>query len=138
MAADKLDPQDKTANGWVPTHTDRSIYQDIKLRAHHMRRHPTPAENRLWQKLRRRQICGFHFRQQHPIGQYIVDFFCAKARLVIEVDGAIHSQPGQDEYDIQRQSYLEELGLQILRFTNHEVMSRTDTVLERIAEELSR
>ena len=124
--------------GWAQTHTDRSVYQDIKQRAHIMRQNPTAAEDSLWQRVRRRQICGCQFRRQHVVGRFIVDFFCAEARLVIEVDGSVHNEPDQEEYDRQRQSFLEELGLRVLRFKNEDVLCRTDLVLFQIAEALRR
>ena len=102
-AAEENSPDESSETGWVQTHTDREIYADMKLRATYMRRNPTPAEDRLWRLLRGRQVGGFHFRRQHPIGRFIVDFYCAMARLVIEVDGSVHNQPGYDEYDSQRQ-----------------------------------
>ncbi len=108
-------PKDNESDGWVKTHTYSAVFQEIKQRAHYMRQHPIPAEYALRARLRRKQISGFHFRRQHPIGRFIVDFYCAKARLVIEVDGSIHNQPGQDEYDIQREAFLEDSGLCVLR-----------------------
>ena len=121
--------------GWVYSHTDRAIYHDIKLRAKHMRENPTVAEDILWQRLRRKQVGGFHFRRQHPIGRFIVDFYCADAKLVIEVDGSVHNEPGHDEYDAERQAFLEELGLKVLRFENTQVLRETDAVVEVIAEQ---
>lgn len=129
-------PQPNETDGWAETHTDRSIYHEIRQRAYTMRQNPTPAEDALWAQLRRRQIGAFHFRRQHPIDRFIVDFYCAKARLVIEVDGNVHDQPGYDEHDSQRQAHLESLGLRVLRFTNDDVMTELPRVLEIIAESL--
>ena len=117
------------------SHTDRAIYHDIKLRAKHMRENPTVAEDILWQRLRRKQVGGFHFRRQHPIGRFIVDFYSAKARLVIEVVGEIHDMSEQAEYDAERQAFLEELGLKVLRFENTQVLRETDAVVEVFAEQ---
>ena len=80
----------KGFQGWAHTHTDRAIYRDIQERARFMRQNPTPAENILWLRLRGKQVRGFHFRRQHPISRFIVDFYCSTARLVIEIDGSIH------------------------------------------------
>ena len=124
--------------GWAQTHTDKEIYQDIRLRALVMRQNPTEAECVLWQYLRRRQINGLHFRRQHPIGRFIVDFYCAKARLVIEVDGSVHDEPGHDEYDQERQAYLESLGLRVLRCRNEDVIQNVDVALESIRAALRR
>ena len=102
-----------------------------------MRKNPTQAEKLLWQKLRAKQVAGLRFRRQHPIGSFIVDFYCAESRLVIEVDGLIHDRPGYDEHDIQRQEFLEGLGLRVIRFTNAEVLNSTDSVLSKIIESVS-
>ena len=94
-----------------------------------MRKHPTPAENALWQRLRRRQL-GVKFRRQHAIGPFIVDFYCAEAALVVEVDGPIHQYTAEE--DAIRQEFLEAQGLRVLRFTNAEVENDIEGVLNRI------
>ena len=127
----------KKGEVWVSTYTDRAAYDDIKARAPHMRRNPTAAEKCLWQRLRKRQVLGFRFRRQHPINRFIVDFYCRGAGLVIEVDGSVHDSPEQAEYDRQRETFLEERGIQILRFTNTEVLHGTDMVIDTIARLLS-
>ena len=99
-----------------------------------MRKNLTPAENILWQRLRKKQFGGLRFRRQHPIGRFIVDFYCAEARLVVEVDGGVHDEPGHAEYDEDRQRFLQALGLRVLRFSNAQVINETDAVLEVIAE----
>ena len=124
----------KIFDGWAHTHTDRAVYRDIQERARLMRRNPTPAENILWQRLRQKQVGGFYFRRQHPIGHFIVDFYCAEAKLVIEVDGSVHRQPGHHEYDADRQLFLEHLGVNVIRFDNAQVLQETDAVVEAIAE----
>ena len=121
-------------DGWPHTHTDRAIYRDIQERARLMRQNPTRAEKILWQRLRGKQVGGFHFRRQHPIGRFIVDFYCASARLVVEVDGAVHNEPGHAEYDEDRQRFLQASGLRVLRFSNAQVVGETDAVVEVIAE----
>lgn len=123
-------------DGWAHTHTDRAIYRDIQQRASFMRQHPTRAENTLCQRLRQKQIGGLRFRRQHPINRFIVDFYCAEAGLIIEVDGAVHDEPGHAEYDEDRQAFLQELGLTVLRFSNAQVIRETDAVVEVIAEML--
>ena len=99
--------------------------------------HPTPAEALLWKRLRHKQIGGFHFRRQHPIVRFIVDFYCAEAKLVVEVDGPVHNEPGHDEYDHDRQAFLEELGLRVLRFPNQKVLQGIDLVVQVIAKSCS-
>lgn len=118
---------------WTPTHTDRAIYDEIKARAQLMRQNPTGAEKVLWQRLRRKQLMGFRFRRQQPIDRFIVDFFCRKAGLVVEVDGPVHNSPEHKEYDAQRSGFLQERGLVILRFQNDQVLYDIDSVLQDIA-----
>lgn len=77
------------------------------------RKTPTRSEAILWQALRRKQLDGRRFRRQQPIGPFVVDFFCGAERLIIEVDGPIHTT--QEEYDRRRQELLESLGLRVLR-----------------------
>ncbi len=95
-----------------------------------LRRRQTSAEQRLWLHLRGGQLTGMRFRRQQPIGPYIVDFYCASVRLVIEVDGPIHDE--QVEYDRERDAYLAAHDLRILRFTNDAVFSDQDAVLRTI------
>ena len=80
----------------------------------------TDAESLLWDELRDRQLLGFKFRRQHQIGKYVVDFYCHKARLVIECDGDIHSKAEAWHHDQNRDAYMSALGLSTLRFTNEE------------------
>jgi very-short-patch-repair endonuclease len=102
-----------------------------KFAARDMRNNPTRAERALWERLRGRQVKGLRFRRQHSIDRFIVDFYCAEARLVIEVDGASHAGP---TCDAERQSCLEALGLRVLRVTDAEVLTEIDAVIARIAE----
>jgi very-short-patch-repair endonuclease len=95
-----------------------------------LRRNLTDAEQRLWSRLRRRQVEGYRFRRQAPLGAYVVDFACFAARLVIEVDGGQHSW--RAEKDATRNSWLEANGFQVLRFWNNEVFGNLEGVLETI------
>jgi very-short-patch-repair endonuclease len=108
------------------------IHPTIRQRARELRRKQTPAEQRLWQRLRASQLAGHKFRRQHPIGRFIVDFYCAAARLVVEVDGDIHARDDQAAYDAARTEWLEDAGCHVLRVTNHDVRHRLDAVLEQI------
>ena len=108
----------------------------IQQRARELRKDLTPAEIKLWQVLRRRQIDGLHFRKQHAIGTYVVDFYCAKAKLCIEIDGDSHAE--QVEYDQARTEYLNERGYQVIRFTNREVFNHFEAVVQRIVDECQR
>jgi len=103
-------------------------------RARELRKNMTPAERRLWQKLRANRLEGWHFRRQQIIDGYIVDFYCHKAGLVIEVDGPIHLQ--QKDQDAERDAVLFARGLRVIRFTNREVMNNTNQVLQTILHEL--
>jgi len=103
-----------------------------KNKARALRKNPTDAERLLWKHLRLRQIGGYKFRRQQPLGHYIVDFVCLEKRLAIEVDGGQHSE--QTNYDTKRSVWLESQGFRILRFWNHEILKETDAVKQVIAE----
>jgi very-short-patch-repair endonuclease len=100
--------------------------------ARQLRQKLTPAEASLWNVLRRRQLLGLKFRCQHPVGRFIVDFYCPSCKLVVEVDGGIHLD--QKDYDEARTEQLRSFGYRVLRFTNEEVLNDLQTVLVRIAE----
>jgi len=86
----------------------------------------------LWKCLRNRQLNGLKFRRQHPLGRYIADFYCAEARLVIELEGKVHSKAGQREYDKIRKEELEARGLRVMKFNNEEVLKRAEMILTKI------
>jgi very-short-patch-repair endonuclease len=111
-------------------HTCPALWEKLRPIAREMRSKPTESENLLWQRLRRHQLYGFSFRRQHSIGQFIVDFYCAKARLVIEIDGKIHQY--KKEEDLIRQKYLESLGLKLVRFSNDVILNNIDEVSKEI------
>lgn len=111
------------------------LWEDLQTQALRMRREPTLAERRLWEEIRAGKIGGCRFRRQHPIGRFIVDFYCVSAGLVLEVDGKIHA--AQIERDQVRTAVLQGMGLRVLRFTNNEVLQQTDDVLQRIREALN-
>ena len=92
----------------------------------------TPAEQLLWTKLRSKQCDSFKFRRQHAIGPFIVDFFCPEQLLVVEIDGDVHAEKTQRTKDRQREKYLRFLRLQVIRYTNHEVLNNLDGVLEHL------
>jgi len=116
------------------TEDDLYVHPVILTRARELRQPLTPAELAVWARVRRRQL-GLHFRRQHPIWRFIVDFYCAAARLIVEVDGEIHAEPDQIEYDAAREEWLVRRGYRVIRFTNREVERQLDTVLEAIAAE---
>jgi very-short-patch-repair endonuclease len=111
--------------------TKAGLWEKLKPFARQMRRKPTPAEDKLWQRIRNKQILNFKFRRQHTINKFIVDFYCGEAQLIIEVDGKIHEYT--QEQDAIRQEFLESLGFKVIRFTNDEVLQEMPRVLSEIA-----
>lgn len=101
-----------------------------------LRREMTDAERRLWRILRGRQVAGAKFRRQHEYGPYILDFFCPERRLAIEVDGGQHLTPEGLARDTKRDSYLSATAIQVLRFTDREMLLETEAVRERIRQVL--
>lgn len=99
-------------------------------RAKELHRNMSPAEAKLWKHLRAHQMGDVHFRNQHAIGNYIVDFCAPRKKLIIELDGSQHLEQG--EYDEERTKYLETRGYKVLRFWNNDVMNQMDTVLQTI------
>lgn len=115
-------------------YTSLPIWQKIKPLAQQYRREQTPAEFFLWSRLRFRQINGVKFRRQHPIDRFIVDFYCHEAKLIIEVDGAIHDYSVED--DAIRQEFLESIGFEVVRFRNEEVFNDLERVVREILEKI--
>ncbi len=112
----------------------RDIPEVLLQKAKELRQKQTPAEQMLWQCLRANQLHGAKFRRQHNIGQYIVDFYCHAAKLVIELDGGIHES--QKDRDSDRDTYLKANGLQVLRFQNEEITQNLPQVLQTITNHL--
>lgn len=96
----------------------------------------TEAEKILWSCLRNRNLNGFKFRRQHPISDFIADFFCLECNLVVEVDGEYHNEREQKQYDEGRTYELNELNVKVIRFTNREVLKNIDFVLKEISKHL--
>jgi len=95
-----------------------------------MRREMTSAEACLWERIRGKRLGGLRFRAQHPVGQFILDFYCPICKLAIEVDGGSHD--GEAEQDMARTAQLTAYGYRVLRFTNTQVMTQIADVLEQI------
>lgn len=106
----------------------------LKELARELRRNATKSEVRLWQRLKRDQMHGYDFHRQKPIDEYIVDFFCNKLRLAIEVDGYSHQLEEIWEKDVIKTKRLNELGIQVFRFADHQVLNDMDNVLRVIEE----
>ena len=107
-----------------------SNYGDKTL-ARALRRESTAAENLLWQYLRRNTL-GIRFRRQHPIGPYVLDFFCYKLNLCIELDGDVHQAPLAYERDNMRTSYLNQQGITVLRYNNEVVYQNAEAIIQSI------
>ena len=105
-------------------------HPEIQKRARELRRPQTPAEQALWCVLRNSQLEGLKFRRQHPIGPFILDFYCAMLKLAVEVDGDSHAD--QVEYDTARTEWLNDRGIRVIRFTNDEVKKNLDGVVAEI------
>ena len=114
----------------MPNEKDYYLHPAIRARARELRRSQTPAESRLWERLRDSQLAGYKFRRQQPIDRFIVDFYCAASRLVVEVDGDSHAE--QVEYDAARTEWLEAQGYQVIRFANGDVHHHLEGVLTMI------
>ena len=97
-----------------------------------LRTNLTPAEAFLWKHLKSRQLSNRKFQRQHGIGFYIVDFYCASEKLIIELDGEVHNNPKAQEYDEKRTQYLESLGYKVIRFENKMVFDFLASVLGEI------
>ena len=106
-------------------------------RARELRVTQTSAELVLWKVLRNRGLLGFKFRRQHQFGDYIADFYCHDARLVIECDGSIHSYREQWHHDQARDAFMISNGLKVLRFTNEQILCDIESVLRTISEHLA-
>jgi len=107
---------------------------ELKQLSQQLRSNMTDAEKLLWSKARRKQLKGFQFYRQRIIGNYIVDFYCPKANLIIELDGGHHYTEESIKEDSRRDDYLKEQGYRVLRFSDRELFENLKGVLERIYE----
>ena len=101
-------------------------------KARRLRSRETEAELALWNRIKGKQIRGLRFRRQHPIENYIVDFYCHKARLIIEIDGKVHLK--RKEADHLRTLEFEKYEIKVIRFTNEEVLNNIEMVIDKISE----
>jgi radical SAM superfamily enzyme YgiQ (UPF0313 family) len=109
---------------------------EILANARELRAHQTDAEHLLWEILRAKRFLGWKFRRQHPVGQYIVDFYCDELKLAVELDGGQHAE--QQAYDSARTRFLEAQGIHVLRYWNNQVLGETEAVLEALYQEATR
>jgi very-short-patch-repair endonuclease len=110
--------------------------QGLKAPARALRKGMTDAERALWEKVRSKQVHGLQFYRQKPLLSFIVDFYCPKAKLVIELDGSQHFQPDHRVKDQARDAQLADLGLRVLRFDNLQVLKEMDAVMAVIWREV--
>ena len=115
---------------WQPTPVPSTLLQA----ARDLRKNLTDAEPTLWQCLRGKQLAGYRFRKQHPLGRYVLDFYCPSAKVAIELDGGQHNTEAGKARDTERTAFLTQQGIQVLRFWNHEVFDNLEGVLGRIGE----
>jgi very-short-patch-repair endonuclease len=114
-------------------HTSKTL-QPIRKE---LRKNLTPAEAFLWNHLKSRKLEDRRFTKQHSIGKYIVDFYCASEKLIIELDGEVHNNETAAEYDLKRTQYLNGLGYNVLRFENKMVFDFLPSVLKEILDNFS-
>ncbi|WP_242202487.1 endonuclease domain-containing protein [Aestuariivivens insulae] len=113
----------------------KRIHTKLELKAFRkeLRENMTPAEAFLWKQLKARRFKGRRFTRQHSINYFIVDFYCASEKLIIELDGEVHNNPKAKAYDAARTLYLEGLGYKVIRFENKMVFENLASVLQGIA-----
>lgn len=104
----------------------------LKENRRSLRSNLTPAEIKLWKCLQNKQLEGKKFRRQHSIGNYIVDFYCPEERIAIELDGEVHNNPVNEQFDLERDEYIKSLGIKVIRFKNDDIFERIDNVLNEI------
>ena len=111
----------------------KSIFNSLRLKSvrRKLRHNLTEAEIKLWSRLRKSGL-GYKFRRQFSVGNFILDFYCPKLRLAIEIDGKQHTTSENREYDYSRTDFLEEYNIKVLRFENYEVINNLDQVCNKI------
>ncbi len=109
---------------------------EIFSRADWLRKNLTPTESILWNAINASKLDGFRFKSQHPLNNFIADFYCHKAKLVIELDGSVHDSQEQQDWDTNRTFMIEEFGIRVVRFRNHEVVKNLEDVLKQIRQYL--
>ncbi len=107
-------------------------FEKLKPYSRQLRSNSTECEKLLWNKLRKKQIMEVQFYRQKPLATFIVDFYAPSIQLVIEVDGGQHFSKKESIHDQEKDTYLQQLGLKVMRFTNHEIRQELQGVLETI------
>lgn len=108
----------------------------LKDRRRQLRTEQTPAEKLLWQHISRDKIFGLRFLRQYSVGPYILDFYCAKLRLGVEVDGEVHNEKERKLYDKDREKYLKNLDIEVIRFWNDDVLKNIRDVLKELQDKI--
>lgn len=119
-----------------PTHGNINYYLGLTQMAKKNRHDPTDAEDIIWQKILRYEKTGFKFSRQKPINRFILDFYCSKLNLAIEMDGGSHIK--KKENDILRDKFLSQIGIKTIRFSNEEILFDLNTVKQKILKTCSR
>jgi len=116
------------------------LYNDPakKLKRRRLRKDATCAERKLWSVVRGRGIAGLRFFRQYGVGSYVLDFYCPERKLAVEVDGGQHADLHSEQHDADRERYLRQLGILVIRFWNNDVLQNTEGVVERIRGELEK
>ncbi|MFA7400820.1 MAG: DUF3418 domain-containing protein, partial [Sideroxydans sp.] len=115
-----------------PSKPHAPLPEILLTHARELRKNTTDAEQLLWNLLRDRQVLDAKFRRQHPMGSYILDFYCHEAKLAIELDGGLHGEDAQLKHDEKRSAWLKEQGITVLRFWNNEALANTEGMLQTI------
>ena len=122
----------------MPESIERGMFYgakpDIFKKASQLRNNLTVCEKMIWDRLSKNKIMGFRFKCQHPIDIFIVDFYCHKLKLVIEIDGGIHQKPQQAEYDLGREAEMAFYDIETVRFTNDEIIQDINAVVRKIVQ----
>ncbi len=113
-------------------------HKTLKDRRRDLRNNQTPAEKLFWKNISHDKIFGLRFLRQYGVGPYILDFYCSKIRLAIEVDGEVHVNQERKLYDSDRNKYLESLNIKVIRFWNNDVLKNTKKVLEELKDAIQK
>jgi very-short-patch-repair endonuclease len=112
-------------------------HKTLKERRRELRNNQTPAERLLWKHISQDKILGLRFLRQYSVGPYILDFYCAKIRLGIEVDGGVHKDIERKLYDHDRTKYLQSLDIQVIRFWNDDVLKDIKNILDKLRDKIN-
>ena len=111
-------------------------HKTLKDRRRELRKNQTPTEKLLWKRISGDKIQGLRFLRQYSVGPYILDFYCPKLRLAVEVDGGVHNEEEAKAYDLDREKYLESLDITTIRFWNDDVLNNTKKVLKELQDKI--